>query len=914
MAPMFRPVVVALLVLAVIGETVLAQPGGARREEGETVEEQPAPQLTRPPRLIQGTPPEYPQEAFEAGLEASVKIRLHIAADGTVSQVDVLEPVGHGFDEAAVEAARQYLFEPAEFDGVAGPIAVETVLHFTLDQVEVAGDDEPDSGPGGGSADPAGPAELPAEAQGPPAHAGDFREPVRIEGEAVERGTRKRLAGIIVSVAELGLDAVTDEEGRFYFHGIPAGSYTLIAVDDRYDRFSRQLELGADESLDVRLWLRRKGGNPYETVVEGEREVLEVTRRKLDRRQLTTVPGTFGDPIRVIQSLPGMARTPFVTGFLIIRGSNPDDSGIYLDGHRIPAVFHFAGGPSVLSPEFLDSIELYPGGYPARFGRAIGGIVSVETRSAKSDGVHGQADIDLLDAGGYVRFPVGDSGALAIAGRRSYLDFMLDFFLPEPDPGQTLIVVPVYYDWQVRYDHDFGKEGSASLFVISSSDRLEVVQADPDENQFVNLETVIQFFRVIGSYRRPVTKNLRLTLSPAFGQDVIRFAGAQFAGDAPTTGVDIVETTLSYRMRLNGNLTDDLALDAGLDIESRVTGYDLVVPISDNLPISGFEAGELDIPSEELGLNIDGYAFGLHADLGWNATSKLRLIPGIRFDNYILQGKYRSSFDPRLAARYTIDDRWTAKGYAGLFHQPTRPEGLERRFGNPDLGLEQAYHTGLGGEYIPAKHWLIDGEAYYIKRDDLAFFTNDTVMNPMTGELEPVNVRNSGVGDTVGVEVLIKRNVTEKLFGWLSYTLSKTRVKPYPDEDYIATIFDQRHVLNAVASYKTGSGWELGGRFRLASGTPTNEIVGSTYEVDDNDYDPIIEDFRGTREPFFHQLDVRVEKTWVFNTWMMGLYLDIQNVYNHDNVEATQYDYRFRDSAPVTGVPFLPTVGIRGQW
>src|SRR5690606_11275830 len=104
-----------------------------------------------------------------------------------------------------------------------------------------------------------------------------------------------------------------------------------------------------DEAVEAKLYLRKKGGNPYETVVEGEREILEVTRRTLQRRQLTTVPGTFGDPIRVVQNLPGLARSPFVTGFLLIRGSNPDDSGVFIDGHRVPLLFHFLGGPSILN-------------------------------------------------------------------------------------------------------------------------------------------------------------------------------------------------------------------------------------------------------------------------------------------------------------------------------------------------------------------------------------------------------------------------------------------------------------------------------------------------------------------------------------------------------------------------------------
>src|SRR5690606_14255526 len=122
--------------------------------------------------------------------------------------------------------------------------------------------------------------------------------------------------------------------------------------------------------------------------------------------------------------------------------------------------------------------HLYPGGFPARYGRNHGGIVSVETRSTESDGVHGSVDVDLLDASGYVRAPLGEHGSFAIAGRRSYIDAFLDFVLPEPDPGTSLVVVPVYYDYQIRLDYDFGKRhGKASLFFLSSSDRLDVLSS-----------------------------------------------------------------------------------------------------------------------------------------------------------------------------------------------------------------------------------------------------------------------------------------------------------------------------------------------------------------------------------------------------------------------------------------------------
>lgn len=888
----------ALVILS--GSLAHAQEG-ARRDQEQPPPPPKQPTLTKAPELVEAAAPEYPPDALAAELTAQVKVRIHIDATGTVTKVDVVDPVGNGFDEAAVAAAMLYTFLPAEWDGVPGPIVVETTIHFTIQEEEVV------------EAPPPLPPDTPEQAvQGPPSHGGDMRAPVTISGQAVERGSRRPLSGVIVSISELGIDAVTDQDGNFFFHGVKPGQYVILAVEDHYDRLARPLVLATDESsVEIRLWMRRKGGNPYETVVEGEREVLEVTRRTMQRRQLTSVPGTFGDPIRVIQSLPGLARTPFLSGALLIRGSNPDDSGIFIDGHRVPLIFHFLGGPSILNPEFLEQIDLYPGGFPARFGRSIGGVVTVETRSSKSDGVHGAADVDFLDAGGYVRVPVGKSGSFAVAGRRSYLDAMLGFFLPEPTPGSTLIVVPVYYDYQARLDYDLKREGKLSVFALGSSDILDVLSEDADDESSLNLNSAIRFFRVIGSYSRPLGKNLTLTMSPAAGRDSVFFSSGQIDSESPFTNIEVVQDVLGYRMRLAGRVLPRLVLDAGLDVESRITRYDILGAFSNDViePV----AGDIDIPPEQEVRNIEMLAFGVHADLGWDVTDALRLVPGLRLDSYVLAGETRFAVDPRLVGRYRMNPRWLAKANVGMFHQPPQPEGLDSDFGNPDLGVDRAVHIGAGGEWTPTKYWTVDAEAYLVYRYDLASFTQEVKPGP-DGSLVPLNFVNSGISDTIGLELLIKREITEHLFGWLSYTLSRSMQQRRPGDEYRPTAFDQRHVMNAVASYTFDSGWELGAKVQLATGSPTTPITGSTYDVDANRYRPMTGDSRSARGGSFFQVDVRAEKTWVFNYFTLGAYLDILNVFNIANEEAVQYDYRFRESAPVTSIPFLPTLGIKGKW
>src|SRR5205085_1280868 len=146
----------------------------------------------------------------------------------------------------------------------------------------------------------------------------------------------------------------------------------------------------------VPLRLQPSGGFSYQTVVEPPPAHERV---RLEADELTKTPGTMGDPLRAIETMPGVSAVAWPAAVYAVRGANPGNTGFFLDDVRIPALFHLALGPSVIHPYFFEGMDFYPGGYPAHYGRYVGGLVSAQTRAPATDAVHAAADVRLVDAG-----------------------------------------------------------------------------------------------------------------------------------------------------------------------------------------------------------------------------------------------------------------------------------------------------------------------------------------------------------------------------------------------------------------------------------------------------------------------------------------------------------------------------------
>ncbi len=309
---------------------------------------------------------------------------------------------------------------------------------------------------------------------------------------------------------------------------------------------------------------------------------------------------------------------------------------------------------------------------------------------------------------------------------------------------------------------------------------------------------------------------------------------------------------------------------------------------------------------------------GFYVETSWRPWKPLEILPGFRSDVILYPGAKAGgvdsmvTWDPRLTIRYTPHPKVTLKAGVGKFSRAPDFQFLDREFGNPDLGPEWADQYSLGVEWNVWGPILLDTQAFFLRRHDRAV-PSDAFTRDEEG-VDPVFVEGTGQGRSYGWEFLFKVRPEGRFYGWVAYTLSMSEERDHPKEPWRITVFDQTHILSVVGSVKIGRGWETGLRFRLISGNPTTPISGAAFVADRASYLPYMgQDLAERLDPFI-QLDVRVEKQWTFERWLLAVYLDIQNVTNHANSEFQQWDYRFRRSSTIPSVPIFPTIGLNARW
>jgi hypothetical protein len=372
--------------------------------------------------------------------------------------------------------------------------------------------------------------------------------------------------------------------------------------------------------------------------------------------------------------------------------------------------------------------------------------------------------------------------------------------------------------------------------------------------------------------------------------------------------LDVDITTLEGRSDVRAKLGECASAIAGFDVQ--YSWFD----VGYRLPVVNFEDDQNEAPvfgkpMVEIQGNGRVARPAGYAMLELRPWPGLKLLPGIRSDYD--QGSKRWTADPRVGVRYDVHapyPRTTLKGGAGLFHQPPEPYESIKPFGNSGVKSESAYHYSLGFEQELARPIELSFEGFY--KDLRGIVVSQFDAQSANGR----SYVNLGSGRTYGTELLLRFKPGGKFFGWVAYTLSRSERRDSANGPTYIYDYDQTHILTALGSYKLGRGWQAGARFRYISGTPYTPVLGGVMDYDAGAYAPInSSNLNSARTGAFHQLDLRIDKTWTFSAWKLSAYLDVQNTYLHKNPEGVSYNYNYSQSSSLSGIPFLPIIGLRGE-
>lgn len=831
------------------------------------------PALVREPVLVDFVEAPWPEG--EPGDTARVLLYLEIDATGAVRGVEVAESGGAAFDAAAIEAARAFRFTPAE--DASGPIAVVLPFEYRFQRV-------PD----------APPPEVAAAV-------------VNLDGTLLEMGTRRPLAGMVVRVEPAGMEAVTAADGSFAFRGVPPGPVTLRVNWPGYESVEQPVEVLSGQRTTIRLWMRNQSYGSAGIIGVYRVESEDVTRHSISMEEVRQVPGTFGDPVRVVQSLPGAARAPLGTGLLVIRGSNPEDSGVYVDGIRIPYIYHLGGFESVINPDLVAAVDYLPGGFGVEYGRSLGGVVDVSTTDTFPERTRVSVGSDLLDTGAMVIGTYGKQGrhGLGLAARRSYIDAILPVFLDE-----GFVVRPRWFDYQAKYAR-LGARDTFSVLVFGFEDELIAStppgfsqSSDPDTQG--DLGTTYGTHRVLVEWRHPFSDRLAFALIPAFGSDYARFQLGN------SWNVEQSQWLIEARSELEWTPSDAVKLLGGVDFIGGVS------PFRIELPFNPDQFAEVDPLAERdpfvLEDTQDGWGPDPYLELALRPLSdrdRLTLVPGIRATYVNIPGEIATfGVDPRFSARWAVAARTRLKGSVGVYHQPPQPFESYRPDGQPvNLEQERALAASVGWEQDvgPAIHGEV--EAFWKGMSNLI------VSNPQFQSLDDPFFTNDGVGRAYGVEVILRHDPVADFFGWISYTWSRSLRRDQPGDDWYPFDFDQPHILTALGGYDLPYDMEVSAKVQYVSGNPTTPYALGVYDIDQDVYQGFQTGaYNSERLPPYWAVSARFDKLFTFRAWQLDLYVDLLNLLHGTNPEFELYNYDFTEKTYLKGLPFIPSPGFEAKF
>jgi len=832
----------------------LPSPAPAQEEEAPA-----GPVLTRPPELVTDAIPVYPPDAIEAGIEGDVIVQIVIAEGGSVSSSEVVQGVGHGLDEAAAEAALSLVFTPAEVDGAVSAIGIRYTFSFRLADARATSAPEPTG---------------------------------VLAGEVSDATTGALLSGVSVSLGDVGLDTVTDVDGRFELRDVPAGALTVVLFRDDYHRLVEHLDIGPGERIEVASSLAPKQQTDNRTVVRGRKPWREVERAPLSttpstvtshysltRRDIDFTPGGMEDVIQAVGRQPGVVGDPHYGQFWI-RGGDSTETGFYLDRVALYNPFHLAGFNSVFNPELMDTAEIYLGAPPATYRDSLSGVIDVRYIDGTPGRWDGTIDVSTATAKAYLSGTAGPRkrSTFVIGARRTYFEPIFAVMRSLGLIGQYFLT-PQFGEGFARYVARPGPNTRLRLSAVYTDDLIHFEEGDEDEDPLFEVKGKLRMknrtFLLWGDWLvdGPQGGSLATTVSYMADRSQRDQQGSFDVSD------DTLFRRLGGRMDARARLAENHFLSAGLDVgyvellnEGEVLD-ERFLPTWSHLPVANYGSDLIHVePRLMFG---DG---AVYVEDDWQGIiGGLDARVGVRWSFANPTGQQLLS--PRLGLAYSFPTRTTIKLATGLYHQPPLdPLLLDPTHGNPDIGAERNLHAVLAVDQLLPFGALIRIEGYYKWMDHL-------VVNPDNREdvERGITYTNDGTGWAAGLDTSFQMR-TGRVGALAQYSLLFTE-RTNPLNRYQPTTYappqDQRHTVLVGGNVVIGPqrAWIVSLSYQFHTGRPNTPVTPVLSAAGDS-YEFQIGEVNADRYGAFHEINLRSEIHKTFKWAKLTWYVEVLNVTN----------------------------------
>ena len=740
--------------------------------------------------------------------------------------------------------------------------------------------------------------------------------------EILQKGTGNPVADATVVIKESGEYDTTNEQGGLVFEDATL-PLNVKVLNVGYETLEQQV---LNKSITLYLEPLNVEGELIEVVEE--RVVEKASKIILQKEELRSVAGTQGDPIKMIETLPGVVtQSGGDPNAIYVRGSSGAENSFWVNRLPVDYLFH-VWGISVINPSLVDNFNIFLGGFPVEYNDVLGGVIDIQLRKPKTDRLHQTYRVALNESAALIEGPINDKQSFYVAARASYIDKALGPFvddisrlLSDDESDVSIITLPKYWDAQANWHYKMPK-GSLDLLYFGSNDGLAVdinKLEDSDPDVLGRLSVDFGFHTVGFNMRQSISPKFTGVLTSSVKRGHTKFTiGSDKEGNP--FGVDIVVNEGLFHPQLIWNPIANHELTFGSTTNYGVYPVNLNIgslPTEENATSGRFS----DTKKYQIDDTMRLASSSPYAKWRWT-WNKLNTTFGLRYSKLRGTGGIdMSATSPRVSLEYQSTEKLLLTGSWGRYVQIPDPAQLLRNYGNPMLGYTEAEHRIAGVQYKFSKLWMLQTEVYYKPMQRLV------LTRPF--EDPPDNYRNDGEGEAYGFDFLIKREYGNRKMGWLSYSYAKS-IRTLIDgvnRDFSA---DQPHTLSLVWSQPfTGSWskWSWGFKLQAGSGQPYTPVVGrvamcegdngveicpSQSTAKDNEnlsyWNPIFAERNILRRPFFHQLDWRIDRLIRYNTWTMKVYLDVLNITLQQASVGDDYgkDYEDYRAPKKTGAPAIP--------